>query len=109
MQLHLQNYHLLAFQVYSGNADTLDGLDSTAFALVGAHNNLMASGNEFTFASSGFNGDVYVNYRTAGGVNGNITNYRLGNGKGGELGIAIHTGNYNYYSPKLDGTGATGT
>lgn len=61
-------------------------------------NNLLHSGNEFTFASSGFSGDIYFNYRTVGGTNGNITNYIFGNGGGGALGTAIHTGNINTYA-----------
>ena len=91
------------------NAHTVDGEHASAFAHIGAHNNLTASGNEFTFASSGFSGKIYINYRTAGGYNGNITNYIFGNGKGGELGTAIHSGNYNSYAPTLTGTGASGT
>lgn len=92
-----------------GNADTVDGEHSSAFAHIGAHNNLTASGNEFTFASSGFSGIIWFNYRTAGGTNGNITEYWFGNGAGGRLGIAIHSGNYNSYAPTLTGTGASGT
>ena len=91
------------------NAHTVDGEHASAFAHIGAHNNLTASGNEFTFASSGFSGKIYINYRTAGGTNGNITSYIFGNGKGGELGTAIHSGNYNSYAPTLTGTGASGT
>ena len=65
----------------------------SVYAKLASHNNLTASGNEFTFASSGFSGDIYLNYRTAGGTNGNITGYILGNGKGGSLGTIIHSGN----------------
>lgn len=79
------------------NADTLDGNHASAFALQSAHNDLIASGNEFTFVPSGFNNSVYFNYRTKGGTNGNITSYIFGNGKGGALGIALHTGNYTSY------------
>ena len=93
----------------SGNAHTVDGEHASAFAHIGAHNNLTASGNEFTFASSEFSGTIWLNYRTAGGANGNITEYRFGNGAGGLLGIAIHSGNYNSYAPTLTGTGASGT
>lgn len=92
----------------AGNADTVDGEHSSAFAHRGAHNNLMAS-DEFTFASSGFSGTIWINYRTAGGTNGNITGYVLGNGATGQLGYIIHTGNYNSYAPTLTGTGASGT
>ena len=91
------------------NAHTVDGEHASAFAHIGAHNNLTASGNEFTFASSEFSGTIWLNYRTAGGANGNITEYRFGNGAGGLLGIAIHSGNYNSYAPTLTGTGASGT
>ena len=64
-----------------------------AYAKLGSHNNLTASGNEFTFASSGFNGSMYINWRTAGGTNGNITEYILGKGNGSVLGTIIHSGN----------------
>ena len=57
-------------------------------------NNFVHSGNEVTFVPSGYTGSVYLNYRTVGGTNGNITEYILGNGKGGALGTAIHTGNF---------------
>jgi hypothetical protein len=77
--------------------------DST-YAKLGAHNNLTASGNEFTFASSGFSGGIYLNYRTAGGTNGNITEYILGNGKGGVLGTIIHSGNLSSYAIDLTST-----
>ena len=62
-------------------------------AIQAAHNNLLASGNEFTFASSGFSGDIWLNYRTAGGLNGAITGYTLGDGAGKALGTIIHSGN----------------
>lgn len=62
-------------------------------AIQGEHNNLIAAGNEFTFASSGFVGGIWINYRTAGGLNGNITEYILGNGAGVALGSIIHSGN----------------
>jgi hypothetical protein len=53
----------------------------------------ITNGNEFTFVPSGFSGDIWINFRTAGGFNGNITEYKFGNGNGGILGTAIHTGN----------------
>ena len=68
----------------SGNADTVDGEHAVAFAHIGSHNNLTVD-NEFTFVSNGFSGDIWFNYRTAGGTNGNITDYIFGNGKGGQL------------------------
>ena len=51
-------------------------------------------GNEITLVPNAFSGDVYLNYRTKGGTNGNITGYMLGNGKGGTLGRAVHSGNF---------------
>ena len=69
----------------AGNSDTVDGYHASAFARTAAHNNLIAEGNEFTFASSGYNGAIHINYRTSGGTNGNITDYYFDNGKGGVL------------------------
>lgn len=61
---------------FASDADTVDGVHASAFARVGEHNNLTAEeGNEFTFARSGFKGAIYINYRTAGGQNGEITDY----------------------------------
>ena len=77
----------------AGDADTLDGSHASSFARIAADNNLMYHTDEFTFASSGFSGAVWLNYRTAGGTNGNITEYKLGNGAGKALGSIIHTGN----------------
>lgn len=93
----------------AGNADTVDGEHSSAFAHIGTHNNLLANGNEFNYASSGFSGTIYINYRTVGGKNGNINGYELYNGAGRLLGVIIHSGNYNSYTPTLTGTGASGT
>ena len=109
MRTYLTSALSVKYAASAGNADTLDGNHASAFAFQGAHNNLLAAGNEFTFASSGFSGDIYFNYRTAGGTNGNIKSYIFGNGKGGSLGTALHTGNYNSYAPTLKGTGASGT
>ena len=77
----------------AGDADTLDGHHASSFARIAADNNLMYHTDEFTFASSGFSGAIWLNYRTAGGTNGNITEYKLGNGAGGQLGTIIHSGN----------------
>ena len=74
-----------AYASSAGNADTVDSEHTSAFAHIGAHNNLTASGNEFTFASSGFSGAICFNYRTAGGFNGNITDYIFYNGARGTL------------------------
>ena len=67
------------------NADLLDGYNASSFAKVASHNNLMSSTNEFTFASSACAGEIFINYRTAGGPNGAITKYSFYNGAGGLL------------------------
>lgn len=68
------------------NADLLDGLQGSAYAQRQTWNDMLHSGNEFTFASPAFSGDIYLNYRTASGTtDGNIRRYHFGNGKGGSL------------------------
>ena len=62
-------------------------------AIQESDNNLIAHSNEFNFVGSGYNDVVYFNYRTTGGTNGSISEYRLGNGAGGTLGSIIHSGN----------------
>lgn len=70
----------------AGNADTVDNYHASSFAKIGTYNNLTHAGNEFTFASAAFSGEMWINYRTASGsTNGNITKYNFGNGKGGVL------------------------
>ena len=99
-------YHsgnLKSLPANGGNADTVDGEHSSAFAHIGTHNNLLVNGNEFNFTSSGFSGIVYFNYRTVGGKNGNIIDYELYNGAGGLLGVIIHSGNYSKYALPLSG------
>lgn len=66
-------------------------LDSCA--KVTTDNNLITHSDEFNFVASGQSGAIWFNYRTAGGTNGNITEYKLGNGKGASLGSIIHSGN----------------
>lgn len=73
---------------YATNADTLDGYHHTSFAKTADVNNLLHSGNEFTYASSAYSGDIWHNYRTSSwSTDGNIANYRFGNGKGGYAAI----------------------
>ena len=62
-------------------------------AIQESDNNLIAHGNEFNFVGSGYSDVVWFNYRTAGGTNGSISEYKLGNGAGGTLGSIIHSGN----------------
>lgn len=66
-----------------------------AILLAGYDNDFITHGNEFTFASAGYGSDVsqfpngrmvWFNYRTASGnLDGNISSYKFGDGKGGEL------------------------
>lgn len=67
------------------DADTVDGYHESSFAKIAAPNNLIHSGNEFTFVPSNFSGTVWFNYRTTGETNGAITEYIFGNGAGGAL------------------------
>ena len=46
---------------------------------------LLAHTNEFNFASPKFSGDIYVNYRTASGQDGNVGSYRFCKGAGNGL------------------------
>lgn len=58
--------------------------DLNGYAKLQSPNNLMHAGNEVTFASPGYSGSVWLNYRTASGAaDGDIWTYFLGNGKGG--------------------------
>lgn len=58
----------------------------SAYAKLTSPNNLVHSGNEFTFASDAFSGDLYINYRTANNSqNGDITAYRFYKGAGSTL------------------------
>ena len=75
------------------------------YATLGAPNNLMHSGNEFTFAPAGYSGGIWFNYRTAGwDTNGNITDYTFGNGRGG-LAPAVAQ----YFRTTNYGSGAPGS
>lgn len=75
------------------------------YATLAAPNNLMHSGNEFTFAPAGYSGGVWFNFRTAGwDTNGNITEYNFGNGRGG-LAPAVAQ----YFRTMNYGSGAPGS
>ena len=64
--------------------------DLKSYARLQSPNNLMHTGNEFTFASPQFSGDAWLNYRTASGsTDGNIGTYLFGNGKGGLAPIKV--------------------
>lgn len=64
--------------------------DLNGYAKLQSPNNLMHSGNEFTFASPRHNNTIWMNYRTASGdLDGNISKYFFGNGKGGLSSIEV--------------------
>lgn len=88
------------------NADTVDGEHASAFAHIGAPNNLIHAGNEFTFAASAQSGNVWFNYRTAGGTNGSITQYYFGTGSGGVA--KLHAGGFIHSSAESDDYFLTG-
>ena len=67
---------------------------NTTYAKLATTNNFVHSGNEWTVVPSGYSGTLYLNYRTCGGTNGNITQYNFGNGKGGVL-ASITNGTFN--------------
>lgn len=69
-------------------------------AVLASPNNLMHSGNEFTYVPDAYSGSVWHNYRTANwNANGNISAYYFGNGKGSTAGVTL-------YADKLEGTAA---
>lgn len=74
-------------------------------AQIGAHNNLTASSNEFTCAASGQSGTYYINYRTAGGSNGSITEYHFCDGAGNTL-ASISNGQFSGNAASADYAGA---
>lgn len=64
--------------------------DLKSYARLQSPNNLIHTGNEFTFAAPQFSNDIWLNYRTASGnLDGNIGTYLFGNGKGGLAPIKV--------------------
>lgn len=64
--------------------------DLKSYARLQSPNNLIHTGNEFTFAAPQFSNDIWLNYRTASGnLDGNIGAYLFGNGKGGLAPIKV--------------------
>ena len=90
------------------------------YAQLQSPNNLIHSGNEFTFAAPQLtSNDVWINYRTASGdLDGNIDTYQFGNCRGGLAsisadGIYAHGGFYagnnnNLYGTSLPAAGSKG-
>ena len=90
LTVHAKNF----YGAFNGNATsatkaTQDGngsVISSTYAKLASWNNLIHSGNEFTFVPGSYGGAVWLNYRTASGsCDGSITQYNFGDGKGGSL------------------------
>lgn len=58
-------------------------VDSNSYAKQGQANNFVHSSNEWTVIPSEYSGLLWLNYRTFGGYNGDLTEYYMGNGKQG--------------------------
>lgn len=83
------------------------------YAKLQAWNDLIHSGNEFTFASAGYgssstNGaSIWLNYRTASGAtDGNIIGYIFGNGAGNKTGVTVEA---ETFKGALSGNASTAT
>ena len=64
--------------------------DLKSYAQLQSPNNLIHTGNEFTFVAPQFSNDIWLNYRTSSGnTDGNIGTYLFGNGKGGLAPIKV--------------------
>ena len=75
------------------------------YAKLQTWNDLMHSGNEFTFAKAAYSGYIWFNYRTASGTtDGNITGYKFGNGKGTLAGVTVEA---ETFKGALDGNAST--
>lgn len=64
-------------------ADADNNTIKTTYAKLASMNNLVHSGNEITMVPDKYSGELWLNYRTCGGSNGNITKYNFGDGKQG--------------------------
>ena len=66
-------YELLDTGNYTGTLDS-------RYARTAYDNNLIYHGNEFNFIPSNYNDSIWINYRTQGGTNGNVSEYGFYNG-----------------------------
>lgn len=74
-------------------------VDLSPYARLQSPNNLIHTGNEFTFVAPQFSNDIWLNYRTASGnTDGNIGTYMFGNGKKGLASVKVS----NIYADSLD-------
>ena len=70
-------------------ADASGNTITSTYAKLQSANDMVHSSNEWTVVPSGYSGTLWLNYRTCGGTNGNITHYNFGNGKGGTAGVTL--------------------
>ena len=59
------------------------------YARTAYDNNLINHTNEFNFIPSGYSSHIAINYRTQGGLNGSISQYRFYNGSGQLAAISV--------------------
>lgn len=69
----------------SNYTSTLD----SRYARTAYDNNLINHTNEFNFIPSGYSSPIAINYRTQGGLNGSISQYRFYNGSGQLAAISV--------------------
>ena len=74
-ELTYNTYPLLHTNNYASYLDS-------RYARTTADNNLINHTNEFNFIPSNYNNSIAINYRTQGGSNGNVSEYRFYNGSG---------------------------
>lgn len=81
-------------------ADVDGNTIKTTYAKLASMNNLVHSGNEITIVPDGYSGELWLNWRTCGGSNGNITKYNFGNGKNGTSGVTLVASNFSGVAAK---------
>lgn len=80
---------------------------SAGYAKQATANNFVFCSDEISLVPSGYSGSLYINYRTAGGLDGNITEYRFCAGKGYDL-ASLRAETF-YGTASLAGKLSTGT
>lgn len=93
MSVYASTFHgSLSGNATSATKATQDGdgnTISTTYAKLKSMNDMVHSTNEWTVVPSGYSGALWLNYRTCGGTNGNITHYNFGNAKGSTAGVTL--------------------
>lgn len=93
-----------------GDSDAVNkGYADGNFAKTGSPNNLIHSGNEFTYVPDGFNADVWHNFRAGWDGAGTINNYYFGNGHGGTGGVTLHADRFRGIASSADYAGSAGS